>query len=105
MSEEVKEVVQYPKWVKPHDSHIVRKKIIDGQTQAGFTANHLVVGGEGPEHVSTPAFPQCHVNRETGEVTVLVKDEDEEKVALAAHDTGEKHEEEHLDERIEAVEE
>lgn len=59
--------VEWPKWVKPHESHIFVKKV------EGF-----------PDHVSTPQFEQCSVNRANGEVTVLVKDEDEESKALAA---------------------
>ena len=71
--------VDFPKWIECHLGHIVRKR-----------------DGEGPEHVSTPAFPECHVDRVTGKVTVLVKDEEEEKLALAdpKHDE-EKHAEEH----------
>ena len=58
--------IEWPKWVKVHDSHILRKEI------------------EGaPDHVSVPAFPDFHVNRENGEVTVLVHDEDQEKVATS----------------------
>ena len=60
--------VEWPKWVKPHDSQIQRKKT------EGF-----------PDHVSTPGFANYHVNRVNGEVTVLVADEDEEKVAAGEY--------------------
>jgi hypothetical protein len=58
--------IEWPKWVKVHDSHILRKEI-----------------GGAPDHVSVPAFPDFHVNRENGEVTVLVHDEDQEKLATS----------------------
>ena len=51
----------FPKWVKPHASQIDR------------TA----------DHVSTPAFPDFNVGRD-GEVTVLVKNADEEAKATSA---------------------
>jgi hypothetical protein len=51
----------WPKWIKPHDGHLVRKG----------------------DHVSTPHFPTFHVQRGTGEVTVLVKTEEEEAFALS----------------------
>lgn len=58
---------EFPKWVTPDESHIVRQKV------------------EGaPDHVSTPGWPEYHVNRVDGSVTVLVKDADEEARALAA---------------------
>src|SRR5580692_8483133 len=58
--------IEWPKWVKVHDSHILRKKV-DGA----------------PDHVSVPAYPEYHVDRLTGDVSVLVHDEDQEKVATA----------------------
>lgn len=58
---------EWPRWVKPHDSHIVRQSV------AGA-----------PDHVSTPHFPHVHVNRVDGTVTVLVENEDEEKRATEA---------------------
>lgn len=58
---------EYPKWVTPHASHVVRRKD----------------DADAPEHVSTPAWPQHHVNRVNGEVTVLVNDAAEEKRAKA----------------------
>ena len=58
--------IEWPKWVKVHDSHIDRKKV-DGM----------------PDYVSTPAYPDFHVNRANGEVMVLVHDEDQEKAATA----------------------
>lgn len=61
------EGAEFPKWVKPDDSHIVRKEV------PGY-----------PDAVSTPAWPQFHVSRDDGSVTVLVKDADEEACALAA---------------------
>ena len=51
----------YPAWVKPHDSHVLR---LD---------NGIVI----------PFFSEHHVQRETGEVTVLVQDADGEAFALA----------------------
>ena len=63
----VAEGIEYPKWVAPHESHIVR-------TQREK---------DGPFHISTPAFVQSHVHRVTNEVTVLVKDAEEEALALA----------------------
>lgn len=56
----------FPKWVQPHESHIVRKEM-DGA----------------PAHVSAPGFSEVHVNRIDGAVTVLVANEDEEARALA----------------------
>lgn len=58
---------EYPKYVKPHPSHIVRHN----------------------EHVSCPYFPEFHVDRDTKEVTVMVKDADEEAKALADKDAPE----------------
>ena len=43
----------YPKWVVPHESQVITKKV-DGY----------------PDHVSTPGFSDYHVNRVNGEVTV-----------------------------------
>src|SRR5674476_898112 len=60
--------VAWPKWVVPHDSQVQRKK-----TEGA------------PDHVSTPGFTDYHVNRVTGEVTVLVANEDEEKVATGEY--------------------
>lgn len=60
--------VEWPKWVKPHDSHIVRQKT------EGF-----------PDHVSTPGWENSHVNRADGAVTVLVANEDEEKLATGEY--------------------
>ncbi len=54
----------YPTWVVPHESHVTRTKI-----------------GDGPEVVSVPNFSGMHVNRVNGEVTVLVADEEEAKIA------------------------
>lgn len=59
-------VSDFPKWVVASIDHIVMKQ-----------------DGDGPVHVSTPDFPDFHVNRETKEVTVLVHDEDEEKKAVS----------------------
>src|ERR1700731_5195908 len=58
--------IEWPKWVKVHDSHILRKKV-DGA----------------PDHVSVPAYPDYHVDRLTGDVSVLVHDEDQEKIATS----------------------
>lgn len=58
--------IEWPKWIVPHESHIIRKKV-DGA----------------PDAVSTPAWSQCHVNRVDGAVTVLVANEDEEKAATS----------------------
>lgn len=54
--------VEYPKWVEPHDSHIVRTEHKDGVT------------------ISTPDWAQHHVARD-GVITVFVIDEDEEDLA------------------------
>lgn len=51
---------EFPKWVSPHPNHVHR------------------LG----ERVSTPAFDAFHVDRQDN-VTVLVKDAAEEKLALA----------------------
>jgi hypothetical protein len=59
--------IEWPKWVKVHESHVLRKEVSGA-----------------PPHVSVPLFPEFHVNRESGEVTVLVHDEDQEKKALEA---------------------
>lgn len=56
----------WPKWVVPHESHVVRKKA-DGA----------------PYHVSVIDFEDFHVDRLTGEVTVMVKDEEDESRATA----------------------
>lgn len=72
--------IPYPKWVKPHDSHVVKKETPGA-----------------PDHVSTPGFPEFHVNRGDGIVTVLVNDAAEEAKALAdvsAKPEEEKHSEE-----------
>jgi hypothetical protein len=58
--------IEWPKWVVVHGSHINRKKV-DGM----------------PDYVSTPAYPDFHVNRANGEVMVLVHDEDQEKAATS----------------------
>lgn len=58
---------EWPQWVPVHESHIVVRKM-DGA----------------PDHVSVPAFPDYHVNRIDGSVTVLVHDEDEAKIASSA---------------------
>lgn len=65
----------WPKWVKPHDGHVHRQR-----------------HGDGPEHVSAPHFPHHHVNRASGEVTVLVHTPDEEAVALADPHAPKEHE-------------
>lgn len=54
------EGAEYPKWVTPHRGHV-----------KGM--------GEG---VSTPLFPDFHVNRISGDVTVLVHDAEEEARAV-----------------------
>lgn len=59
---------EYPKWVVPHDSQIVRTKV-DGA----------------PDHVVTPGWAQSHVNRSDGVVTVLVANEDEENLATGEY--------------------
>lgn len=51
---------EFPKWVVPHDSHVVRQG----------------------EHLSTPHFPDVHVGRDSV-VTVLVHDAEQEAFALA----------------------
>lgn len=66
MSEEIKPVIEFPKWVLAHEGRVVRQKI------------------EGlPENVTVKGFDQCHVNRVNGEVTVLVNDEAEEAAAMS----------------------
>jgi hypothetical protein len=60
--------IEWPKWIVPHESHIVRREV------------------EGaPDHVSTPGYPDFHVNRADGVVTVLVKDEEDEKRATGEY--------------------
>lgn len=73
----------YPKWVKPHDSHIVRKKLDPIHRGLGSSGGHVIASADGPDHVSTPAFAQYHVDRLTGAVSVLVNDAEEEAKALA----------------------
>lgn len=76
---------EWPKWVKVHDSHIVRKKADTGNAE--FDGNAVVVRNPDdkvPESISTPGYADSHVNRVTGEVTVLVNNEDEEKAATGA---------------------
>jgi hypothetical protein len=53
---------EFPKWVTPHDSHVVMQGI-----------NKI-----------TPHFPEFHVDRSDQSVTVMVKDTEEEAKALAA---------------------
>lgn len=65
-------VSDFPKWVVANVDHIVMKQ-----------------DGDGPVHISTPGFPDFHVNRETKEVTVLVHDEDEEKKAINGNSVAE----------------
>ena len=57
---------EWPKWVKVSDSQIVRQKR-DGA----------------PDHVSVPGWPNYHVDRTSGDVTVLVDNEDDEKIATS----------------------
>jgi hypothetical protein len=64
----VNDETDWPKWVTPHDSHIVKQ-----------------AAGRGPTHLSTPRFPNYHVNRADGSVTVLVANEEEEKLALGEY--------------------
>lgn len=52
---------EFPKWVRVHESHVVRE---DGRV------------------VTVPAFPGFHVNRVDGEVTVMVADAEEEAKAM-----------------------
>lgn len=56
--------IEFPKWVSPHDSHIVKSQ--DGTVQ------------------STPMFPDFHIDRLTGALTVLVHSAEEEAKAIAA---------------------
>lgn len=58
----------YPKWVEPHASHIIRKEVPGA-----------------PDHISVLRFKDWHKNRETGAVTVLVHNDEEEKLALAEY--------------------
>lgn len=62
----VSDDLEFPKWVVPHESRVFRKK-----------------SDNAPDHVSTPDFENFHVNRVDGSVTVLVKNEDEENIALS----------------------
>ncbi len=62
----VSDETEWPKWVTPHDNHIV------SQSAPG-----------GPAHVSTPRFEHFHVNRVDGSVTVMVNNAEEEARALA----------------------
>jgi len=60
--------IKYPTWVVAHESQIVRRKV-EGS----------------PDHVSTPGYTDFHVNRADGVVTVLVKDEEDEKRATSEY--------------------
>ena len=53
---------EWPKWVAPHPGHIARNV----------------------DYLNTPHWPDHHINRSTGEVTVLVRNEEEEARAFAA---------------------
>jgi len=55
----------YPKWVIPHPSHIK-------ETDSGFGMQKI-----------TPEFPEFHINRVDGVLTVLVQDKKHEDFALA----------------------
>lgn len=56
---------EYPKWVHPHSSRIVRKNAPNS-----------------PEHVSVHGYEHVHVDRSDGAVTVLVHSaEDEDRAA------------------------
>lgn len=59
----------WPKWVEPHESQIVRKS-----------------SPGAPDHISTPNWPEFHVDRVSGTVSVLVSNKDEEKRALSAQE-------------------
>lgn len=59
------EMHEYPKFVKAADHHVVRQVFPDGTV-----------------HISTPDFAEHHVNRVGGDVMVLVKDAEEEAMAL-----------------------
>ncbi len=54
----------YPKWVKAHESHLIRKQV-----------------GEA-SHVAAPMFAQLYVDRE-GAVSVVVDSAEEEAMAMA----------------------
>jgi hypothetical protein len=54
---------EWPKWVLPHASHIVRDAF---------------------GNVAVPSFPEFYIRRHDGEVTVLVHDADEEAMAFSA---------------------
>lgn len=58
----------FPKWVAPHASHVVRKEMPGA-----------------PDHVSVLRFKDWHVNRDSGAVTVLVHTDEEEKLAVAEY--------------------
>lgn len=55
---------EYPKWVTPHDRHLVRHG----------------------DHISAPSFPELNVGRSDNVVTVLVRDAEQEAFALSAAD-------------------
>lgn len=59
--------VEFPKWVPVHESHVVRK---------------MVQGA--PDHIAVPAWPEFHVDRVSGMVTVLVADAGSEARAMSA---------------------
>ena len=86
------DVIEFPKWVVPHASHIVRQTAQPGDSRPG-TENSLLSAGEAPDHISTPAWTEFSVNRVTGEVMVLVQDAEEEAKALAEHVAPEKQDE------------
>jgi hypothetical protein len=81
---EEKLAVEFPKWIVPHASHVARQKVDQKRTRPG-SENSLRAAGADEEHISTPAWPDFHVSRITGEVTVLVKDAKEEALALAEY--------------------
>jgi hypothetical protein len=76
----------WPQWVPVHESHIHRRKT------EGY-----------PDAISTPGWENSHVNRATGEVTVLAADEDEANLAKGeykAPDPKDAEAKSHIDENI-----
>lgn len=67
-SKPVSHETDFPAWVVPHESHVVRLKRDDG------------------EHITTPEWAEHFVNRVDGVVTVLVHNAGEEARALAARE-------------------
>lgn len=78
---------EWPKWVVPHESHVVRPKGDGARTGMAVSPSNMEVDngmvGIAPNQIATPGWQHSHVNRADGVVTVLVDNEDEERLATS----------------------